>query len=722
MFDSSYFLLFLEFEVASTLDLPSQHTHNTQPQHTTANNQPTNMPALARQNSVRPQASAAATDDGAQDPAPVVAASGQPLSKTWSTVQHFLKDCQPLAGKLDANDTTKTDRKAELKRLAEHAAGNLDEGAELTVLMIISAETVKSYCAENAENSVDKYCGSACAWLGLISTAQGHDDMPAPICRELAALESLSADTVAKKQTKKPEPQDVNTFFGAGVILFNAVLQDYETMKYADLALAVWCILTTFGIPARARTFRTVRWGENIKLMPNGDWMIRLGDPQSPGTKHRFPVEVSLSDITSLGTAGLARPDMVCVALGRLLKRTKNPEGRLVFSRSDTKDSMFGKDVFGRFFAEKIVGLKVEELRTALESRAAVLLDANAISPRTRSLATYLQQHKAKTAGTDYVRLTEDDVTAAAVGDSSVVENADDSTSAAPENIDSGVDGADSGDNGNKDEDQSRDTKKASILAKSGDIIELTHDYNGDSNMLVTVEDGNLILELIKKSHNSDYNWSFAPHREGFKHHVVHIDEHGVNQVCISPSPDLSSASLLELVVNFGPDGVELVQVGESIDGDFHLHTAGHVTTSGAKAPSSVQPPQSNESNAPLWLKEVIETAEEFKYDNCRTPGDIIRYKLVLARAALKKPAQMSFNESCAWSKYNELVECIDPTPVAMGEDSSDESEIDCESDGDDSTAEDVLAALRQGFVLKPRARRRGTITTARKTRRRTRR
>ena len=74
--------------------------------------------------------------------------------------------------------------------------------------------------------------------------------------------------------------------------------------------------------------------------------------------------------------------------------------------------------------------------------------------------------------------------------------------------------------------------------------------------MLVTVEDGNLILELIKKSHNSDYNWSFAPHREGFKHHVVHIDEHGVNQVCISPSPDLSSASLLELVVNFGPDGV----------------------------------------------------------------------------------------------------------------------------------------------------------------------
>ena len=88
--------------------------------------------------------------------------------------------------------------------------------------------------------------------------------------------------------------------------------------------------------------------------------------------------------------------------------------------------------VIGRFFAEKIVGLKVEELRTALESRAAVLLDANVISPRTRSLATYLQQHKAKTAGTDYVRLTGDDETTADAADSTVVGN----TSATHENID----------------------------------------------------------------------------------------------------------------------------------------------------------------------------------------------------------------------------------------------------------------------------------------------
>ena len=82
----------------------------------------------------------------------------------------------------------------------------------------------------------------------------------------------------------------------------------------------------------------------------------------------------------------------------------------------------------------------------------------------------------------------------------------------------------------------------------------------------------------------------------------------------------------------------------------------------------------------------------------------------------------MTLNESSAWSKYNDLVECIDPTHATNEDSSSDESEIDCESDSDVSTADDVLAVLRQGFVLKPRARRRSATTTTRKTRRRTRR
>ena len=100
-------------------------------------------------------------------------------------MQQSIAECQPLADKLDANNQTKKDRKLELKRLAEHAAGNLDEGAELTVLMIISAETVKSYCADNAKNSVDKYCGSKgrehrerrrLAALALAATNEGNEE------------------------------------------------------------------------------------------------------------------------------------------------------------------------------------------------------------------------------------------------------------------------------------------------------------------------------------------------------------------------------------------------------------------------------------------------------------------------------------------------------------------------------------------------------------------
>jgi hypothetical protein len=45
-------------------------------------------------------------------------------------------------------------------------------------------------------------------------------------------------------------------------------------MKYADLALAVWLVLTIFGIPARSRKFRYCRWGEHVKKLATSDWQI----------------------------------------------------------------------------------------------------------------------------------------------------------------------------------------------------------------------------------------------------------------------------------------------------------------------------------------------------------------------------------------------------------------------------------------------------------------
>ena len=52
----------------------------------------------------------------------------QPLSRSWSSVDAFIAECGPLAKELEANAQTKHDRQCELRRLAEHAAGELEEG------------------------------------------------------------------------------------------------------------------------------------------------------------------------------------------------------------------------------------------------------------------------------------------------------------------------------------------------------------------------------------------------------------------------------------------------------------------------------------------------------------------------------------------------------------------------------------------------------------------
>ena len=120
------------------------------------------------------------------------------------------------------------------------------------------------------------------------------------------------------------------------------------------------------------------------------------------------------------------------------------------------------------------------------------------------------------------------------------------------------------------------DEKPASVVVVDGDLVGITHDYNGTSNLLVTIDGESVMLELVQSPGNPEHNWTFAPHNEGFKHHLAHLVDYGVHQVCISPSPDLSAMSPLDLVVNFGPKGVELVQVGQPFEGKYYLRLAGH--------------------------------------------------------------------------------------------------------------------------------------------------
>ena len=129
------------------------------------------------------------------------------------------------------------------------------------------------------------------------------------------------------------------------------------------------------------------------------------------------------------------------------------------------------------------------------------------------------------------------------------------------------------GDGGESD---STDEKPAPVVAKTGDLVEITHDYNGTSNLLVTIDGESVLLELVQSPGNPDHNWTFAPHLKNSKHHLAHLVDYGVHQVCISPSPDLSAMSPMDLIVNFGPTGVELVQVGQPFEGKYYLRLAGH--------------------------------------------------------------------------------------------------------------------------------------------------
>ena len=61
--------------------------------------------------------------------------------------------------------------------------------------------------------------------------------------------------------------------------------------------------------------------------------------------------------------------------------------------------------------------------------------------------------------------------------------------------------------------------------------------------------------------------------------------------------------------------------------------------------PEVIRPDAVGSERPVVHAAEVIDTAEELKYDNQRTTGDIVRLKLALARAALKRPGSATRNE-----------------------------------------------------------------------------
>jgi hypothetical protein len=147
---------------------------------------------------------------------------------------------------------------------------------------------------------------------------------------------------------------------------------------------------------------------------------------------------------------------------------------------------------------------------------------------------------------------------------------------------------------------------------------------------------------------------------------------------------------VLELVVSFHSTGVELLDAGGE---GYQLHVIGHLDKTSAEATRATDDD---------WLKEVIEGAEDFQYDNCRTVGDIVRFKLTLARAVLNRPTDICLNQAAAWNKYNDLAHYIEKT-MEDGTDAEAISESESESE-DEETVRAAVAAVLEA-ITKPRAR-----------------
>ena len=566
----------------------------------------TTMTTLCRQNSVM--------DTSEQDSSPTPAAASA-LPETWPDGAAMLSDILPLADKLDANGQTKQDRKLGCRRVVELASTGK---TNVAILEMLGADAVKAYCAAKAPGSIDTYCKMACAFLKLVTHAQGEQDLPPTVCREIAALEGMAADCESNRRNQATSPPAYMSFVGPTLKLFEKFSTEHIEMNYTDLALGVWLFFTVLGVATRTRTMRTARWGVNVIKLDKGDWRIKLGDEENPGTKHSFPVDVKLSELSGLSKAGLLYSDYAATALDWLYNRTIDGDkhGRLVFSRNSKKNSQFGKDVFGKFMIEKLgVGMDCGSLRRRLEINAAMAAEQKCITPHDRSLVSCLLQHRGKTAGLDY------------------------------------------SDGGHEAEEREPELSPGGSIANSSE-------------------------------------------------EEVHIEEADPGQNA-DETGGKGTAMTIKTIVE--PGAAEARRVLDQADHDYlsaevaKLVRTEHELIGRIKALEDAAAKSDSGDGKPEWLHEVMEAADNLQYDNC-PEGDIVRFQLALAKAARKKPAEVSANENAAYIKYHDLAEWLKKkTEPPPGDESDSESEYE-ESDDEEETVRAAISAVLAAMT-KPRAR-----------------
>jgi hypothetical protein len=215
-------------------------------------------------------------------------------------------------------------------------------------------------------------------------------------------LERLSKQHADQRNRDKPVPPELAVFHRWGQELHDAILAwvAEEDPFHDQLALDCMALVSIFGVPARSGALRDYKWGDEIKMLDDGDIEFEIGTPDAGASKNGAYAKFLLSDLTAIGQTQLLRPDLVASGL-KILYEASDKTG-LVFSRTANGRNQFGtarlRDAF------KGQQLCIGELRRRIETDADRLLEEGTLSAEDRERVTYVSQHTVDAADRDYVQ------------------------------------------------------------------------------------------------------------------------------------------------------------------------------------------------------------------------------------------------------------------------------------------------------------------------------
>ena len=344
------------------------------------------------------------------------------------------------------------------------------------------------------------------------------------------------------------------------------------------------------------------------------------------GTKNDTYCKFLLSDLNAIGQTGLLRPDLVATALDTLHGASSGTG--LVFSRTADGESRFGDDRLRNFLKNQ--DLTVGDLRRRIETDADELGHRGVLSDQDRELVTYVCQHTVTAADEEYVQRAN---TAAAETDegSAFTEHAQRESDQDDEMVKTIA---------NKLLEQQESVRDPAVDPEVPLVF--TRFLDGDDQ---NFDAGNCVevtpYEYFSAANGRDWCVSWD--------HYAHADFAltGEEKNFVVNSFDLFAA-------HFKPGASEARRLLDAATNNFVQGEIGKLRAR-IKTMEDAAAAQPVRAAGSEWLQEVIDTAEELKYDNQRTTGDIVRLKLALARAALKRPGSATRNEDAAYAKYDKM-------------------------------------------------------------------